>query len=107
MKYCGKCGKSFPDNQVFCSECGSSLSGGGRKSNSSTNNVWLPVILAAAGAVVAWYLSGLLGFVLGAVGVKMVLQQKSMGQHEQLPFILTWVFAVIDTIFFFIAITMG
>lgn len=121
MKYCSKCGKNFSDNQVFCSECGNRLnnavmnSNGAGNSNGSfgntngvsnnSSNIWTPTILAGLGAVVGWFFSGLLGLALGVVGVKMALQQKELGKYEyqQLPLTLTWVFAVIDVIFFLIA----
>ncbi len=121
MKYCDKCKKSFPDNQVFCSECGNKLNDSATHSNGmSTNNtsfgntsgtsnssinVWLPVILAAVGALIGWFLSGLLGFVLGGAGLSIVIQRKKQGQHEQVPFVLTWILAIIDTIFWIIAMT--
>ncbi len=119
MKYCEKCKKNYTDDQVFCAECGNRLNDAPTNVNamntnntSSVNtsgtansmfNVWLPVILAAVGALIGWNLSGLLGFVLGGVGLSMVLQQKKQGQCEQLPFILTWFFAIIDTLFLIIA----
>lgn len=124
MKYCSKCGKSFPDNQVFCSGCGNSLNnsvmnsngagnfnGSSRNTNGVSNNgsnIWTPTILAGVGVVVAWFLSGLLGLVLGIVGVRMALQQKELGKYEyqHLPLTLTWVFAVIDVIFFLIAMAV-
>lgn len=120
MKYCEKCKKSFPDNQFYCSECGRKLNdyvisnesfgntngGSNNTLNKSSNNsldVWLPVILAAVGALIGWYLSGMLGFGLGGAGLSLVLQRKKQGQCEQVPYVLTWILAIIDTLFFIIA----
>ena len=113
--------KIFPDNQVFCSECGNKLNDSATNSNgisanntlfgntseTSNNiiNVWFPVILSASGTLIGWFLSGLLGFVLGVTGLSMVLQRKKQGQYEQGPFVLTWILAIIDTIFWIIAMT--
>ena len=121
MKYCDKCKKIFPDNQVFCSECGNKLNDSATNSNGisannmlfgntseTSNNIingWLPVILSASGTLIGWFLSGLLGFVLGVTGLSMVLQRKKQGQYEQGPFVLTWILAIIDTIFWIIAMT--
>ena len=108
MKYCEKCKKNFPDNQVFCSECGNKLRVAVSNNNVSRNSddsskIWQPVIFAAIGAVIGWFLSGLVGFIFGAVGVSMLRQQKKQGQNEILPSIITWILAVVDTIFWFIA----
>ncbi len=108
MKYCDKCKKSFPDNQVFCSECGNKLNDSVVNPSGTSNNiikVWLPVILAAIGALIGLFLSGPLGFALGGAGLSIVLQRKKQGQHEQVPFVLTWVLTIIDTIFWIISMT--
>lgn len=115
MKYCVKCEKNFSDNHFFCPDCGSKLNdfavdasganNAGRLSQNSNSGFasWLPVIFAAVGALIGWFFSGLLGFVLGGVGVSMAIQQKKQGQMKWLPFLWTWILAVIDMIFWVIA----
>ncbi len=119
MKYCDKCKKSFPDNQLFCSECGNKLSDYATNSNEvNTNNtsnrtgsskgntgIWLPVIIAGVGALIGLFLSGLLGLVCGVAGIGLVLQGKKQGQYEQGPFVLTWILAIIDVIFWLMTTT--
>lgn len=120
MKYCEKCKRNFPDNQIFCSECGNKLkefvgsSNGTNTSNvsfinpnggsSSKSSIWTPVIIAAVGALLGWFFSALLGVVLGGVGLKIAIQQKKQGQYKQLPFVLTWILAILDMIFWIIVI---
>lgn len=121
MKYCDKCGKACPDQQIFCSECGNKLTNdtedfqtfssshmdtspkNSHENSKNSSNGWLPVILAGVGALIGWYLSGLLGFALGAVGVGMVMKENGQGRCNQLVFILTWVLAAVDTVFWMIA----
>lgn len=115
MKCCEKCKKAFSDNQVFCTECGGRLNvseanvantGNMEQKKNVSTNIWLPVILAAAGAVIGWFLSGLFGLILGVSGVSMMLQQKKQGQAEPLPTVLTWVLGVAAVIFW-IMVTMA
>ncbi len=101
MKYCDKCKKSFPNNQVFCTECGNKLNDSVVNPNRTSNNsinVWLPVILAAIGVLIGLFLNGFLGSVLVWGGVIFAVSQKKKGEYQQLPFVLTWVLAIIDII---------
>lgn len=69
----------------------------------STLNLWIPVLLAAAGAVIGWFASGLFGLVLGVVGIIMATQQKQHNNNT-VQLVLTWVFGIIAIIFFLIVI---
>ncbi len=123
--YCSKCGGKIDPNARYCDSCGEVVvkqptqpstpgstspsvqsptnSGSSGGSSSSSSNIWLPVGLAALGAVLGWYLSGLLGFALGIGGASMATQQKKQGVDNQLPLVLTYILAVICVIFWIIA----
>ncbi len=78
----------------------------GTKDNNSLNEKlisWLPVISAALGVIVAWYISGLLGLILGVAGASLIVKQKKQGEVKALPLVLTCILAAVDVILWFIA----
>ncbi len=109
-KICSYCGSQNLPHHAFCSTCGKSFVSNGTNVNNASQvntnatqnngmNAWLSVILAGIGALIGWYNWGLFGFVLGMSGIAFATNLKKQGQIGQLPFVITIVLAVIDTIF--------
>ncbi len=117
MKYCENCKRNYPDNQVFCSECGNRLKAFSESPSPSPNPyptpvsnnnmlvAWIPVILSGIGALVGWFLSGLIGLVFGVCGVVLAIQHQLQDRGESVAFFLTWILAIVDVVFWIIAMT--
>lgn len=75
----------------------------------SNNNLllWVPVLLSLLGALIGWYLSGLLGAVLAVAGLIMTHKQKADNSSNTVQLVLTWVFAIVAIIFFVIVLILN
>lgn len=125
MKYCEKCKQNFPDNQIFCSNCGQQLSAINTSTPSTPNqnpptiptptqstsdgkktNVWLSVIATGIGIILTYYVSVTVGFALGVAGLAFAVKSKKQGVYEPVPYILTWILGIIDIILFIYSLTL-
>lgn len=120
MKYCEKCKQNFPDNQVFCSNCGQQLSAINTSApstpvqnppvtptpNQSTSdgkktNTWEPVLITGIGLLIELFLSVYGGLGACVAGVVDAVRLKKQGTCKELPFALTWVLLIISILIFF------
>lgn len=90
--YCGKCGSTIPDGDVFCSECGAPISGNSEKSSEQvilqpapitrTNGVAIAgLIIGIVSLCLCWLpivgmIIGIVGLVLSIIGLRL---KKSYG----------------------------
>lgn len=115
MKICNYCKKEYDDTREFCMECGHKLTSvmpsvnnqthiyptlnqqNVSQNNSNSGNTllkdWLEYILSAAGILVWWNLSELLGLAMCYVAVKL-----AWTSHNQLKKVVTIIIAVIASI---------